>query len=70
MSEAVKTDVIKPTLKVAFDNMLQTLSNEVEALPQILKEVTPEKRLDFISKTLPVLIKYKESRESDWYWGE
>ena len=52
--------------------MLSTLETEIEKLPDTLEGVTPEKRLDFISKNLPLLLRYRESGQgntsflSDW----
>lgn len=42
------------------------LNMEIEALPDILQEVSPDKRIDFVSKILPVVIKYKESHSHEW----
>lgn len=62
----------KTTLRGLFDKMLSTLETEIEKLPDTLEGVTPEKRLDFISKNLPLLLKYRESGQgntsflSDW----
>lgn len=63
----------KTTLRGLFDKMLSTLETEIEKLPDTLEGVTPEKRLDFISKNLPILLKYRESGEGDSWgdtWGE
>lgn len=62
----------KTTLRGLFDKMLSTLETEIEKLPDTLEGVTPEKRLDFISKNLPLLLRYRESGQgntsffSDW----
>lgn len=62
----------KTTLRGLFDKMLSTLETEIEKLPDTLEGVTPERRLDFISKNLPLLLKYRESGQgntsflSDW----
>ena len=63
----------KTTLRGLFDKMLSTLETEIEKLPDTLEGVTPEKRLDFISKNLPLLLKYRESGQGDSWtenWGD
>lgn len=65
-------EIRKTTLRGLFDKMLSTLETEIEKLPDTLEGVTPEKRLDFISKNLPLLLRYRESGQgntsflSDW----
>lgn len=54
-----------PSLRGLFDSVLSTLQDEIRQLPEILEQVTPEKRLDFISKNLPLLLKYRESGEGN-----
>lgn len=58
----------KTTLRGLFDKMLSTLETEIEKLPDTLEGVTPEKRLDFISKNLPLLLRYRESGQGN-FWG-
>ena len=53
------------TLVGLFDKVLEVLDTEISSLPQTLQAVTPEKRLDFISKTLPLVFKFKESGFDD-----
>ena len=56
-----------------FDKILNALDAEINSLPDTLQAVSPEKRLDFISKTLPLLLKFRESwEESSWIpsWGD
>ena len=63
----------KTTLRGLFDKMLSTLETEIENLPETLQGVTPEKRLDFISKNLPLLLKYRESGQGNSFltdWGD
>ncbi len=62
----------KDSLVSLFDTLLSSLAISIEELPQTLRDVSPEKRLEFISKTLPLLIKYNESGEwerEDFDWG-
>ena len=66
-------EVRKTTLKGLFDKMLSTLESEIDSLPEILQGVTPERRLDFISKNLPLLLKYRESGQGNSWstdWGD
>lgn len=71
-----KKDTPRPSLSGLFDKILSTLETEISKLPETLQEVTPERRLDFISKNLPLLLKYRESGEGDpetrWVekWGD
>ena len=55
----------KDSLVSLFDTLLSSLSIAVEELPQTLRDVSPEKRLEFISKTLPLLLRFRETGE----WG-
>ena len=62
-----------PALRGLFDKVLDILEGEIQKLPDTLSQVTPERRLDFISKNLPLLLKYKQSGEGDSWtdsWGE
>lgn len=71
-----KKDLPRPSLSGLFDKILSTLETEIGNLPETLKEVSPERRLDFISKNLPLLLRYRESGEGDpetkWVkkWGD
>lgn len=69
-----KADIIRPSLKGLFDKVLTTLETEIDNLPDTLSQVTPEKRLDFVSKNLPLLLKYRESGQGDSWtagsWGD
>ena len=63
----------RPTLRGIFDKLLSTLETEIANLPDTLQGVPPEKRLEFISRNLPLLLKYKESGQGDdWSlnWGD
>ena len=62
-----------PSLRGLFDKILSALEKEIDSLPDTLSQVTPERKLDFISKNLPILLKYKESGQGDSWtdtWGE
>ena len=66
-------EVRKTTLRGLFDKMLSLLETEIDSLPEILQGVTPERRLDFISKNLPLLLKYRESGQGNTFltdWGD
>ena len=65
--------VQRPSLRGLFDKVLEILEREISELPQTLQGVSPEKRQDFISKNLPILLKYRESGQGDSWtetWGE
>lgn len=55
----------RPSLRGLFDKVLSTLETEIDSLPDTLQGVSPEKRLDFISKNLPLLLRYRESGEGN-----
>lgn len=67
-------EIRKTSLRGLFDKILSTLETEIERIPDTLREVTPEKRLDFVSKNLPLLLRYRESGEgADSFlskWGD
>jgi hypothetical protein len=68
-----KTDTPTPTLRGLFDKILSTLETEISSLPDTLSQVSPEKRLDFISKNLPLLLRYRETGQGDSWtetWGD
>lgn len=63
----------KVSLSSLFDRVLIRLDLELDKLPETLEAVSPEKRLDFISKNLPLLLRYRESGEGNsWVsnWGD
>ena len=43
-----------------FETLLQAIETEISSLPETLQKVSPEKRLEFISKTLPHIFRFKE----------
>ena len=54
----------KITLKDLISKVERILDTEVENLPDTLSQTTPEKRLEFIGKLLPIVIKYREENTS------
>lgn len=54
----------KLTLKDLISKVERILDTEIDNLPETLSQTTPEKRLDFIGKILPVVIKYREENHS------
>ena len=68
-----ETEIRTTPLRGLFDKMLSVLEKEIENLPETLQGVTPDKRLDFISKNLPLLLKYRETGQGDTWtqvWGD
>lgn len=61
MAKTKKNDL---SLGVIIGKVEALLGSEIESLPETLKEVTPDKRLDFISRTLPLVVKYRENHSS------
>lgn len=62
-----------PSLRGLFDKILLTLEREIDSLPDTLSQVSPERKLEFISKNLPLLLKYRESGQGDSWtenWGD
>lgn len=73
IKEIPQEETPRTTLRGLFDKALSILESEIDRLPETLEVTSPEKRLDFISKTLPLLLKYKESGMGDTWgldWGE
>lgn len=50
---------MKNIVKIVED-LETTLGIEIDKLPETLEQVSPEDKLNFIAKTLPVVIRYKE----------
>ena len=61
-----KSEINIESLICQIESLLDT---EIQKLPTTLQIVPPEKRVDFISKTLPVVIKYRENHSKDGFWG-
>ena len=51
-----------------YDRLTRILDKEFDSLQDTLQLVSPEKRLDFIAKTLPLLLRYKETEQGET-WG-
>lgn len=49
-----------------LEKVLSVIETEIDSLPETLEGVAPDKRLDFISRTLPLLIKFREVGEDNW----
>lgn len=63
------------SLQSIYDRILIRLDLELDNLPEILQSVSPEKRLEWITKTIPLLLKYRESGQGSgesWLsnWGD
>lgn len=52
------------SLSELVDKIERVLDTEIESLPETLESCTPEKRLDFVGKILPLVIKYREDNQS------
>ena len=64
-----KTNRKGVSLPDLIDKIEGILDVEIDSLSDTLESVSPEKRLDFISKLLPLVIKYREDNKSlsdDW----
>jgi hypothetical protein len=64
-----KTNRKGVSLPDLIDKIEGILDVEIDSLSDTLESVAPEKRLDFISKLLPLVIKYREDNKSlsdDW----
>lgn len=64
-----KTHTLSPS--VLLEKVLRVLDTEIDSLQDTLQVATPEKRLDFVSKTLPIVLKYQEEKveKSADNWG-
>ena len=64
-----KTNRKGVSLPDLIDKIEGILDVEIDSLSDTLESVAPEKRLDFIIKLLPLVIKYREDNKSlsdDW----
>ena len=59
-----KTNRKGVSLPDLIDKIEGILDVEIDSLSDTLESVLPEKRLDFISKLLPLVIKYREDNKS------
>jgi len=60
-----KKETQKASLRGLFGTILDTLGTEVEKLPELLQTLPPDKRLDWISRNLTLLLKYREMENRD-----
>lgn len=65
MSKSVKKEIDLESLIRKIEGLLDT---EIQKLPSTLQIISPDKRVDFISKTLPVVIKYRETHSEGGFW--
>lgn len=70
-----ETETRRVSLSSLYDRLLIRLDMEIDSLQDTLQAVSPEKRLDFVTKTVPLLLKYRESGEgvtASWEekWGD
>lgn len=52
------------SLSDLIDKIEGVLDTEIDSLPDTLSSCTPERRLDFVGKILPLVIKYREDHKS------
>lgn len=50
----------RQSLEELIDKIERILDAEIDSLSETLCSVSPEKRLEFVNKTLPLVIKYRE----------
>lgn len=53
-------DSRKESFLSLYETILSSLETEISVLPDTLKEATPGQRLDFITRTLPLVFRFKE----------
>lgn len=63
-----KSSISKGDLGTLIQKVETLLETEIDSLPNSLQAVQPEKRLDFVPKILPIVIKYREGHSQDG-WG-
>lgn len=66
MSKTKEKEIDLESLICKIERLLDT---EIDNLPSTLQSLLPEKRVEFVSKTLPVVIKYRESQPGG-AWGD
>lgn len=54
----------KITLRDLISKVERILDTEIDKLPETLSDVPPEKRLEFVGRLLPVVIKYRADNSS------
>ena len=64
VSKSVNMKQDKITLQDLISKVERILDTEIEKLPETLSDVAPEKRLEFVGKLLPVVIKYRADNSS------
>lgn len=65
MSKTKKKEIDLESLICKIEGLLDI---EIQKLPTTLQILPPEKRVDFISKTLPVVVKYRENHSGGGIW--
>ena len=64
VSKSVTMKQDKITLRDLISKVERILDTEIEKLPETLSDVPPEKRLEFVGRLLPVVIKYRADNSS------
>lgn len=54
----------KITLRDLISKVERILDTEIDKLPETLSDVPPERRLEFVGKLLPVVIRYRADNSS------
>lgn len=57
----------RPKLGELIRRIEEILGKELSELDSTLEDVSPEKRVDFVSKTLPLIVKYREENKDEWF---
>jgi len=62
-----------PSPEIDLESLIKKLegllNKEIQHLPDTLLLVSADKRVDFVSKILPVVIKYRETHSPDGVWS-
>lgn len=56
-----KKETSSPSLRVVYTKLLAALDGEIDRLPEHLDILTSKERVDFITKVLPLVLRYRES---------